>query len=497
MRWSSVGVFLAACGASAPTASPQVEVWRPHILFISLDTTRADALGTYSAESHWGLDLAPGDRPQPVTPVLDRIAASGVRFAWALSSAPTTLSSHTTAFSGMDSHGHRVVRNGFPVPADVPLLPEALAAAGWDTRGVVGSTVLDASMGFSRGFRTFAAPDASAEAGAHDYTWSANTVTSRALASVDAHLTENADQPLFLFVHFYDPHMPWNDAPAEIREAMGVPGYAGPVDGSMASIQHIGAAVRQGNLDPLDRRQARALYLAEVAGVDTQIGRLMAGLESRGLLEDVLIVVMGDHGETLDDNAREPYAHGAEVELVDIHVPMLLATLGSEVVPAGLVVSQPVGVMDIPATLGGLLGPRGHASLQALGGAGIDLQQMWRMPAPSVPIRFAEATRPIGLEAKERWNNLPFQRSAIGPGPLAPLQLKVIPLAGDARALHTLAPGAPLVQAPSAPVRAAAKDLLDALTVWDQSAPPHRDVTFDDRTRDALIELGYLDPESD
>jgi len=461
---------------------------RPHIIWISLDTTRADALGAWSAESHWGLDLPAADRPVPVTPILDRLASSGVRFSHAIAPAPTTLSSHTSAFSGRDAHGHNVVRNGYPVPQTVPLVPEVLAAAGWDTRGVVGSSVLEAKMGLSRGFSTYLAPEPGAQADAHAYAWDAHTVTSRALEQVAAHTPEAG--PLFLFAHYYDPHMPWTDAPEAIVQAMSVPGYDGPVDGTMDSIAALGAAHRAGRLDPLDRRQARARYLAEVAGVDTQLGRLMGGLERAGVLDNALVIVMSDHGETLDDLRSNPYSHGPDVALVDIHVPLMVVGFGDLGVPSGVVVDQPVGLVDLPATVYALLG------LEADAGVGVDLAQAWKGRTLPPRVLFSEATKPIRFEDKQGWNNLPMERSAVGVGPEAPLQLLIRPLAGGARDLRSFVPGAPAVTKPDAPTRAAAKHLLDGILAWDADAPPHRAATYDDHTRQALIELGYLDPDA-
>ena len=89
-----------------------------------------------------------------------------------------------------------------------------------------------------------------------------------------------------------------------------------------------------------------------------------------------------------------------------------------------------------------------------------------------------------------------MERSAVGSGPDGPLQLRVRPLAADARFLHRVTMGAPEVTGPDSPTRAAAKVLLDGLHAWDGAAPGHRVATYDDETRQALIDLGYLDPDT-
>jgi arylsulfatase A-like enzyme len=481
------GLFGWGCAGEPAEAPAEVQPRRPHVVWISLDTTRADALGAWAAESHWGLDLPEADRPRAITPVLDRLAAEGVRFSMALAAAPTTLSSHTSAFSGRDAHGHRVVRNGYPVPDDIPLLPDTLAQAGWDVRGVVGSTVLESNMGLARGFSSFLSPEAIPGGNATLYTWDAQSVTNRALEQVAAHSSEAG--PLFLFAHYYDPHMPWTDAPPAIVEGMSVPGYTGPIDGTMESIEALGRAARSGTLDPLERRQARARYLAEVAAVDVQLGRLFNGLQKHGILEHAIVVVMADHGETLEELPLTPYSHGPNVALVDIHVPLILTGFGDVGLPAGVVVDQPVGLIDLPATVYGLLHLDGDP------GQGVDLAPSWSGQRLPERVLFAEATKPIRYEHQTLWNNLPMERSGIGSGPSHPLQLLVQPLLGGARELRAVVPGAPLVKGPDSSTRAAAKTLLDGLTDWDRRAPPHRDATYDDATRRALIELGYLDPD--
>ena len=102
----------------------------PLVLLVSLDTTRADALSCYSDVSSWGLDLEPDERPLPRTPALDGLAADGLRFRWALAHAPTTLASHASVFSGRDSRGHGVYRNGVPLHSNGPLLTEEMVKQG-------------------------------------------------------------------------------------------------------------------------------------------------------------------------------------------------------------------------------------------------------------------------------------------------------------------------------------------------------------------------------
>lgn len=479
--WAALLLFV-GCGTIDSPRGLDGGSDRPNVIWISLDATRADALGAWRDESRWGRDLPEAERPVAQTPTLDRLASEGVVFELAIAPATTSLSSQTSAFSGLDTHGHQVVRNGFPVPEHVQTVPEVLAASGWDTRAVVGASVLAPEMGLARGFGSYRGPEAE-RMKPPQYRLDAAAVTGLALEHGAAH--DPSAGPLFLFAHYYDPHMPWTDAPDAVVEALSVPGYEGGVDGTWASLEALQRARRAGTLTPLDRRQARARYLAEVTAIDRQLERLLDGLKQQGLLDHAIVIVMATHGQALDEHPVLPWTRGSDVSLVDIHVPMVITGFGSVEVPAGVTVGSPVGLVDLPATLYALLG------ISAQTGVGLDLSPSWE--GGSIPDRalFSEASMPAHREQATGWNNLPMARSVVGNGPDAPLQLLVRPLAGGARELNHAVPGAPALVRPSAPIRAAARTLLDRLQAWDAAAPAHRPQPDDEDTQRALNVLGY------
>lgn len=471
MLLALTGLLLVACTRSPAPDPPRV------LLAVSFDTTRADALSCYASQNHWRRDFPGGLRPDPHTPVVDGLAASGLRFAWALAQAPTTLSSHTTVFSGLDPHEHRVVRNGFPVPDDVPLLAEHLREAGWDTLAVLGSSALEQRMGLDRGFRVYDDPGPQPKGGM--ILRDAAEVTHRALANLDERAEAGtADSPLFLFVHYFDAHTPWFTAPKSVVQAFVDPAYGGPVDGTMESIGFLSQARIRGVLTYDHARHARGLYLAQVAWMDRQLGRLLQGLDDRALLDHTAVLVFADHGETLEENPRTPYGHGPDVDLVDIHVPLIIARPGDPSFPSG-VVERPVRLQDLATTLAALAGEP-----QELG-AGRDLLEVARDPDDPPPI-FAEATRPIPKEAKDRWNNLPFERAVVEGGHL----FIRTPLLDDAANLYRLAPGQPPAEDP-----ARTRRLRALLRAWDATAPAHRSVDMAPQTVEGLRALGYLDEE--
>ena len=457
------------------------------MLLVSWDTTRADALGCYQDVSHWDAHWKSGGQeappPRPRTPTADQLAADGVRFRWALSHAPTTLSSHTALLSGLDQHRHGVLRNGFPVGAEVELLPERFAAAGWHTVGVVGASVLESAMGLDRGFATY--DDAVNGRVRARYEDPARRVVDRVFTALDQ---RPEGQPLFLFVHFFDAHSPWDSADADLREALLDPAYAGPVDGSDGSIKGLVEDVRQDALHAEDARAARALYLAEVATVDRSLDRLLHGLDQRGLLADSLVVLVGDHGEALEDARAHPYGHGPDVDLPLIHVPFILRGRGRFALEPALdggprVVDAPVSLKDVAPTLLGLAGLptdlgdgrdlRLEPGLAGQGGA-----------SSASPVHFAEATKPFDvLDTSGRWPNLPLERAAVGEGHM----LMRVPYRGTASPLYVLAPGQPTGGTAEVSGRLAA-----ALAAWDESAPAAPSAALSPETEEALRSLGYL-----
>jgi arylsulfatase A-like enzyme len=438
--------------------------WHPDartvVLLTSWDTTRADAIGAY------------GD-PRARTPNADALAARGVRFEWALTQAPTTLDAHATLFTGLDAHGHGVVRNGYALEGTPPLLAERFAAAGWDTIAVVGGTALDHSLGLARGFRIY--DDIPQQE--RIYEQDAKRVTDRALDQIEK---RDRTRPLFLFVHYYDAHSPWNNAPPALqRELLG--DYQGPVDGKQQTILRMGQALESGQrLDPRDTRAARAFYLAEVAWIDENVGRLLTALHDS--FDERLVALVADHGEALDDPHTSPYGHGQDVDLVAIHIPFLLWGTPAFHLPGGAVVHRQVRLMDVGTTLARMLG------LDAVG-EGEDLSRLWKgtdlideAPFPAPPA-FAEATKPSELESTTGWNNLPFERSVARD---AHLWIEA-PWHPQEPQLYALAPGQP----PSTDA-ALATTLHDLLVAWDAKAPPFRPSAISPAQVEALRALGYV-----
>ncbi len=285
---------LVGCGKFGP-ASPR------NVILVSIDTLRADHLGCYG---HDGIR----------TPNIDRFALRSLRFDRCFSAVPITLPSHTTMMTGMYPLRHSVRDNGtFNVPDDIPTVATTLGARGWRTAGVIGSFPLTSRFGLSRGF------DIWDEDLSNQYVKvislffderKADRVTRRAISVLD----EIQDEPFFLFVHYFDPHHPWDPPLA----------YA--------------------------RQYRELMYDGEIAFVDSWLGQLLNEVEKRGLLDDTVVIITADHGEGLGDH--EEFTHSMLLYNETTRVPLLVYYPGVE--PG--TVAAPVSLVDIAPTVFELLG---------------------------------------------------------------------------------------------------------------------------------------------
>ncbi len=440
---------------------------RPHLILISLDTTRADALSSYGQVP----DLL-RDRGE-VTPHLDRLAAEGLRFEAFWAHAPTTLNSHASMFTGRDPHSHGVPRNGYPLPPGIETLAERLERAGWDTLGVVGARALEAGMGIGRGFRIY--DDRTSGKRAAMYQDRADRVVERAVTALDG---RHRGRPLFLFVHFFDPHQPF-DPPRVWRERFTDPAYEGPWKHGADDLVDLRHALRQGRARPEDLDQVNALYLGEIAFVDHQIGMLLEHLESEGILEHALVVVTADHGEVLSEHPPTAYSHGHDVTDGVMRVPLIVRGYGMAIGQRGVIRSQ-AEMAGLAPTLEEALGLEAtlgdQASFFPLLRAGPLRDQDGWPERPTRPV-VLEATQPHQDTAPPGWNNLGLWRGVRAGG----WALQARPSAGEAA--QVVGRSDPAVGAL----------LSEQLRAWDAAAPPWREVEMSDETVEALRALGYLE----
>jgi choline-sulfatase len=301
----------------------------PNVVLVSVDTLRADALGTYGG-------------PLP-TPTFDRLAAEGVVFERAFAPTPATAASHATLFTGQEPQRHGLLRNGESLAAGVTPLAEVFRGHGYATAGFVSSFVLDPRFGWSRGFDRYDADIAEAGAtlgkskpypGAF---WSAERFGGfdrRATATTDAarRWLEKAPEPFFLFVHYFDPHGPYVPPAVFADRAASI---VVPLDGRELP-----------NVAPAQLEQLIRRYHGEVLYTDDSLAALLEAAR-RGRMRPTVVAVTADHGEGLGQHRWLEHA----VHLYDeqVHVPLLLSAPG--LLPAGRRVATPVALADVAPTL--------------------------------------------------------------------------------------------------------------------------------------------------
>ena len=270
-----------------------------NVLLITMDTTRADHLGCYGGATI-------------VTPVLDLLAESGVRFEQAFTQVPITLPAHTSLLTGVypPEHGLRV--NGrHALGAELPTLADFFQAHGYRTGAFLGTAILDAHYGLSRGFETYDDEMPKDGNGRKLAQRPANQVCRQALDW----LTQVKDQRFMAWIHFYDPHTP----------------YQAPPDFS----QRIG--------DPYD---------AEIAFMDANIHQLLEWLKANDLTSRTLIVAVADHGESLGEHGYE--WHQLLVYDAMMRVPLIFSLPGR--LPEGKTHRGLVELVDVLPTVLNLMG---------------------------------------------------------------------------------------------------------------------------------------------
>lgn len=328
--------------ASAPSgaAIAAAEALRagPNLLIVTLDTVRADHLGAYGY----------GDAE---TPVLDDLAATGIRFDHVASTAPITLVAHGSIMTGQIPPHHGLRDNGnFLADDGVATLAQVLKGSGYATGGFVGSFVLDGRFGIARGFDAytdFRALESDAE------TELLLNVQRRADAVVDEAIAWLDDQPgpFFAWVHLYDPHTP----------------YEPP--------------------EPFASRHRGRPYDGEIAYTDEQLGRLLRYLDESGRARDTLLVVTADHGEGLGDHGET--WHAFFVYDSTIRVPLIVRGEG---LPSGLVIDGQASLVDLLPTALALLGIEDP---DRSGRDGQDLRALIVDPAAAGPAAYAESFVPF------------------------------------------------------------------------------------------------------
>ena len=317
-----IGIIAAMLIAAAvllhPQSSQQQEPGaraRPHILFITVDTLRADHLASY------GYHLR-------TSPRIDRLAEEGVRFDRAYTAIPMTGPSHFSMFTGRypQEHGARI--NGVSLPDDSKWLtiPQVLRRFGYKSAAFVSAwpligrlthlnrdfDVYDEEMG--RSYQVF-----------HSMRW-AEDVTKPALRWLE---NNQGGSSLFLWVHYFDPHEPYN-----LREEFANPEQVRDKDPNQPEYSK-----------EVQNRIVR--YDSEIGYADKHIGMLLDRIDKLGMSENTLVVMLSDHGEGLGEQGF--VGHGRWLYESTVRVPWIMRLPGK--IAPGTVITQNVSTMDLAPTL--------------------------------------------------------------------------------------------------------------------------------------------------
>lgn len=306
------------------------------MVVVTVDTLRPDHLGAYGYS-------------KIETPSLDAIAKRGVLFENAVAQTPLKPPSHASIFTGQNPNVHNV-RNtgGFVLQSSAHPLARILQEQGWDTGAFVGSAVLKKLFGFANGFAVY--DDEMPRPGnrqdfREDPERRASAVVDRAVAWLDG---RSSAKPFFLWVHVYDPHIPYNP-PAEFAQK-----YKGrPYDG-------------------------------EIAYTDQQLGRLFEAVAKKSPAEKTIIAVLSDHGESLGEH--EEQTHGVFIYDSTLRIAFLMAGPG---IPAGVKVKQQARSIDFLPTLLDLVGASSPGNIQ-----GVSLVPFFSGKNAATDISYAESLYP-------------------------------------------------------------------------------------------------------
>jgi len=338
--WSILVTGVVYSQANRPGPGPRSSSDQPaaHLVLITLDTVRADHFEFVGA----------GSSIPASTPSLSALARQSVVFEQAFSTSALTGPSHATILSGLDSPSHGIWSNADPVPTEIPWVPEILAANGWRTQGVVSAAVLDASLGYDRGFHSFDSTFERRLARGHPLAsflgFRSHRGSSHSRAgteTTDLIKIPQASRPTFTWVHLYDAHWPYEpSAEAAARHGLSDPTPLHPRLGGQATL----LGRRQPNPEQVER--GKVLYRAEIDDLDRIVGSLLDKLPN-----GAAVVVVGDHGESLGEHGPV-FSHGSLPHSPQTHVPLMIRSAGWE----ATTVSETVSLLDLAPTLLDLAG---------------------------------------------------------------------------------------------------------------------------------------------
>jgi len=280
---------------------------RQNVILISIDTCRADHLSCYG-------------HPINTTPNIDAIAKEGILFENVITPVPLTTAAHGSILTGTIPLYHGIHDNkNYKLDTSITTLAEVLAQNDFNTGAIVSSMTLDSAFNLDKGFIYYDDQFVDEQPNKLSSERKGDQATDCAVSWIQ----KNKDEKFFLFLHYYDPHDPW-EPPEPFRSLYQPNPYAG-----------------------------------EVAFVDHCIGQFIDKLKKLGLYDSTLIIITGDHGESLEEHGEK--THGYFIYQSTLEVPLILKIPGSK---KSLRVLERAGIVDILPTICSLLGINPPAQIQ-------------------------------------------------------------------------------------------------------------------------------------
>lgn len=357
------GVLVLRIFAGGSGSTAEAPTGKPNVLWLVMDTTRADHLSAY------GYD-------KPTSPVLEQVAADGALFEEAHAESSWTIPGHFVMVTGrFDAAREKLLDDEFTTAAEV------FRDAGYETGAVLGNMSIGRGSGFEQGFddtvdgpvRIFyhtafekipvikilmalgVAPGDAILRTLHRKTFlqneavRADRINADAIDWLDG---RDPDRPFFLFINYMDPHDAY-DPPAEFREKfaadadpeLGFVRYIRDLGGTISSNQFVRDVAPE--FDQAKWDEMLTLYDAEIAYLDDEIGKLLAELNERGLGEDTIVIITSDHGELFGEHGLANHFKALTRE--ETHVPLLIRYPGK--IEGGLRIATPAQLRDILPTV--------------------------------------------------------------------------------------------------------------------------------------------------
>lgn len=349
---------------------------RPNIVLITLDTTRADFLSSYGSD-------------EASTPNLDRAASRGVLFSNCTSAAYGTTPSHASIMTSTFARDHGVYNNATPLGEESVTIAETLNKEGYHTAAFVSALPVHEDLNFDQGFEVFdqnyQPPPGS------PYERNAGMTTDSALKWID----KNYRNPLFLWIHYFDPHWPYSPPDEVLSKKINFKKELSN-NGIKIDASQSGQYTDRGymvimvddQLLALTKKDFnklhRTLYAGEVEYMDKNIGRIMKWFENKNLISNTIFIFTGDHGETIDETNHEAHFTHMTVYQEVSRVPLII--MAPKTFTGGKKISSNVSTLDIVPTILDLLGVKPESEVKL---RGVPLQKA---------LEGKETERPVFLE---------------------------------------------------------------------------------------------------